>query len=273
MGVGGSVPGDGPGVPDGNPSRDTDGDGIHDDADNCPAVANPDQANEDGDRFGDACDPCPVVANDAPSDPDGDGVADECDPHPQTAGDEIVLFEGFAHGVPSGWSATPSSWSDAGGGWVRATAPVGKTAYLAPPIAPTSHETIATAVVLETLSGDNDNDAGVVLPYRSDTDVGVSCELYQPGAMGTGVRRVSLFDYVLVKELGAGTLPWTTNEAYVMTLTRTGASYVCGAAAATGGASATATGSTMSSVQSGKLALRAYAATARFAWVLVVASP
>ena len=33
---------------------DTDGDGVLDDADNCPAVPNPDQADSDGDGVGDA---------------------------------------------------------------------------------------------------------------------------------------------------------------------------------------------------------------------------
>ena len=35
---------------------DTDGDGIADGADNCPLIANSDQANLDGDSVGDACD-------------------------------------------------------------------------------------------------------------------------------------------------------------------------------------------------------------------------
>ena len=43
---------------------DTDGDGIADDADNCPLIANSDQANLDGDSVGDACD----------TDDDDDGV-------------------------------------------------------------------------------------------------------------------------------------------------------------------------------------------------------
>jgi predicted extracellular nuclease len=37
---------------------DEDGDGAGDDADNCPGLANPDQADTDGDGFGDACDAC-----------------------------------------------------------------------------------------------------------------------------------------------------------------------------------------------------------------------
>lgn len=39
--------------------EDTDGDGIADAADNCPAVANPDQRDTDGDGIGDVCDETP----------------------------------------------------------------------------------------------------------------------------------------------------------------------------------------------------------------------
>jgi hypothetical protein len=42
---------------------DLDGDGILDDADNCPSVPNPDQVDVDGDGLGDLCDVCPGVAN------------------------------------------------------------------------------------------------------------------------------------------------------------------------------------------------------------------
>ena len=61
-------------------SDDYDNDGYEDDFDNCPWVANSDQADSDGDGIGDACDNCPLVPNTNQSDLDGDGVGDACDP-------------------------------------------------------------------------------------------------------------------------------------------------------------------------------------------------
>ena len=58
---------------------DADGDGVADGYDNCPFVANRDQADSDGDGVGDACDNCPLVANPDQLDTDGDGIGDACD--------------------------------------------------------------------------------------------------------------------------------------------------------------------------------------------------
>jgi hypothetical protein len=58
---------------------DDDSDFVQDGCDNCPLVANNDQANSDLDSFGDACDNCPFVDNETQDDSDGDGIGDECD--------------------------------------------------------------------------------------------------------------------------------------------------------------------------------------------------
>lgn len=76
-----------------SPSGNQDGDAWCDHLDNCPLVANDDQADFDGDGVGDACDNdidgdgvpnaidnCPLVPNPNQSDLDGDGVGDACDP-------------------------------------------------------------------------------------------------------------------------------------------------------------------------------------------------
>ena len=73
-------------------AQDDDVDGVSDEADNCPGVDNPDQANHDGDAQGDACDAdddndgfddeadnCPMKANSAQADADGDGHGDACE--------------------------------------------------------------------------------------------------------------------------------------------------------------------------------------------------
>jgi hypothetical protein len=82
---------------------DGDDDGVLDANDNCPAVANADQADTDVDGVGDACDAtptgdtdsdgvdnatdnCPSVANADQADIDGDGVGDAC---------ETYAFSGF----------------------------------------------------------------------------------------------------------------------------------------------------------------------------------
>ena len=60
-------------------TTDSDGDGVGDALDNCPATPNANQLDRDGDGVGDACDNCPSVANPGQEDEDGDGVGDACD--------------------------------------------------------------------------------------------------------------------------------------------------------------------------------------------------
>ena len=77
---------------EGSAPADSDGDGVSDGSDNCPAVSNPAQTDTDGDGAGDACDTdddgdgvldgsdnCPLAANASQADGDHDGIGDVCD--------------------------------------------------------------------------------------------------------------------------------------------------------------------------------------------------
>ena len=59
---------------------DADGDGVGDACDVCPAAANPNQADQDLDGVGDVCDNCPALPNPNQVDVDRDGIGDACDP-------------------------------------------------------------------------------------------------------------------------------------------------------------------------------------------------
>lgn len=81
-----------------DPNGDDDNDGVINSLDNCPSVANADQADSDNNGIGDACqdtdqdgildinDNCPTVANPDQLDSDNDGVGDVCQ---DTDGDGI----------------------------------------------------------------------------------------------------------------------------------------------------------------------------------------
>jgi len=75
------------------PGKDTDGDGILDENDNCPNTPNPDQADTDGDGIGDLCDNCPNTYNPDQADSDGDGIGDACEsPAPPNVDIDIATY-------------------------------------------------------------------------------------------------------------------------------------------------------------------------------------
>lgn len=155
---------------------DSDSDGVADATDNCPHVPNPDQANEDGDRFGDVCDPCPPVADDAFVDSDGDGIDDQCDPHVGTI-DHLVLFEGFHHGLPVGWTTTSGTWvADQDG--ILGTPDLNKPARLEMPYVGMTSVTISAGITPQLLPAVNLAGTAGVIGGSEPTDV-ITCALFQ----------------------------------------------------------------------------------------------
>ena len=76
---------------------DSDGDGVSDDVDNCPNIANEDQADGDSDGVGDVCDNCVDTANSNQSNSDGDELGDACDNCPNI--DNIDQADSDSDGV------------------------------------------------------------------------------------------------------------------------------------------------------------------------------
>ncbi len=92
--------------------------GIHDthpptDADLCTILpSDPLFHDEDSDGIEDACDNCPGIANGDQADNDGDGVGDACDPRVSSGGDSIALFVPFSDPTRlADWNVLAGNWT------------------------------------------------------------------------------------------------------------------------------------------------------------------
>jgi len=246
--------------PDGAPNNDDDGDGVANAVDNCPKLANPDQANDDGDAFGDACDPCPPFADDVVVDPDGDGVSGLCDPFPLVPGDHIALFESFrGTALPAGWNAV-GAWSFVNGSAV-VTSGDGDLSALTIPHPHLAKTTVMTQLIVDDLVGSGARALGPMQMYQPSTSRGIVCELRRNG----NGPKLSLFDStstgVAINELDStfdvGTVATVINR-------RDSTAYQCN------DGTTIVPGITGYTTTTPSIGLRAKSVSGRFAWVLVV---
>lgn len=217
------------------PASDQDRDGIADEVDNCPNIANTDQANEDGDKFGDACDPCPIVSADAPVDSDGDGVADACDPRPAMAGDKIVAFSGFPGGVvPTGWMTQGTVMPGPNGdvALVANSAVSSGALVYAPDLAFVNGSVTALVAMDSGVKVGSFTNAGMLVSlFNPDTTDSIQCGLLWEDVSKPTSKVLDLFDSVSSNgDLKTTPFAFELGTPYVITLTREGTNYTCSAA-------------------------------------------
>lgn len=248
------------------PVADRDGDGIPDTADNCPDVANRDQANEDGDGFGDVCDPCPQLADAAIADTDGDQTGDACDPNPNMR-DKLWLFEGFHGGVPA-WPGSVN-WEPAGDK-IQVTAaglPAKAAEYLDLPLTRSGRSSfdnysVTAFVTISQLSAGTDHQLGIQF-YDADAMKELDCML----AEMSGNRILWLFDDNGLNMAVA--FSWMNGVEYKLRATRHGASYTCDVSG--GGTSMNATNtSTVTPRNGASTDVWAFGMTAQFGSIAVI---
>ncbi len=138
--------------------HDEDGDGIDDAIDNCPHVANVDQANGDG-----------------------DGVGDICDPYPTQPTETIVLFDPFTS-IESGWMNLGGMQAMSDGESIGADARNGSLRYARPFVPAFDVIELAGAVGAAGPGGP----LQIALSLREQTDSqSYYCELYQNAGNGS----------------------------------------------------------------------------------------
>jgi hypothetical protein len=266
---------------------DMDGDGVPDEMDNCPTVANKDQADEDGDKIGDACDPCPQIAGTA-SDPDTDkdGVGDACDPNP-TLKDRVWLFNGFNDAtVPSYQHSL--NWTVASPGVLQAASAGGNAAtgeYLIPPFTTMGttidNFSVTTVMSVTTPAGNGDHVTGIDL-FDSTQNRILECGLSNnSNDVNNGKASVYVWEYDNQSGNNTGNgikttaVAWTMSTEYRITMTRHGQAVTCMmTGTAPGGLTAMATStSTVTAHDNASISLFAYGTTALFKSVDIIGSP
>ncbi len=244
---------------------DTDGDGVRDATDNCPGVANANQANEDGDALGDVCDPCPP--SDDNTDTDGDGVGDVCDPNPTVTGDKLVLFDGFKGSLTPTWTTTGVATTMAGDASLLADDTVSTIISVPSPSA--AHVELRTSLVIDaiTATGQNLGSINVIDRMQPNTDKSVACQL--SGLVNGTQEELRIFDANAALIINNAPHAFANGTQTELRLRRAGTNYACRVT----GPSLELVGTSTFSPASPRIGLRVRGAAARFRWVMIITSP
>ena len=248
-----------------DPDLDRDGDFIIDGLDNCPDLANTDQADEDLDGTGDLCDPCPPFQG--VDDEDDDGVGDACDPNPNMPGDTLVAFTGFSGPLPSSWQLSGQFLATAGEGFAMSDETTSATATFASPASDRIEIRSAARVLAITAQDDALASVNLVERYVPSTDKGIACQL---STLANGMQqqlRIFDLDKSVIVDTAAHSV--TTGEELDLRLRRTDSQYLCRAANPV----LELGGSAMFRPSQGRIGVRARGAAVMFHWVMIVASP
>jgi len=254
---------------------DRDHDGLADDQDNCPDVANNSatdkQSNEDGDHFGDACDLCPQIADNSNADTDGDHIGDACDPNP-CLHDTVWIYDGFHNGLPSwsrslNWTVLPDK--------LRANAPQNAnqfSEYMFPPFTPTgtpdNFAVTTTGLVEGMLGTTGDHSFGIEI-YDMTADKGVDCGLDQSPAGSNSILFLQ-DDFGNLNKMINYT--WTTGAEYRILLARHGKSYTCSVVGPAGAQSLNGDSNVVPR-DGNSVDFWAYGMTAQFGSVSIIGTP
>lgn len=247
------------------PEDDRDLDGVADLVDNCPDAPNANQADEDADLRGDACDNCPPYPNFPQLDADGDGVGDVCDPYPNTPGDRIALFEGFADGIPAGWTRSGTWIASAGAVFVQAAADTPST--LVAPYSGTPHQSLVTAIGIAGVDA-IEAAAGVVDRIPLAGDGGILCG----GGRDGNATFLGLFDVRNHETFVTRPFPLAAGSTFGLWMFRDGDEYECEADPLVG--PEVYVDDVLSPAGTGpRVGLLAYRAQVMFPWIMVISSP
>jgi len=244
---------------------DRDSDTILDDIDNCPTMANRDQANEDGDMFGNVCDPCPPAGPPGNLDPDSDGVGDACDPNPLMPGDSIAMFEGFEQApIATGLVTTGMVLYPSGQAQILGSA---TAAGLMWPVTASPGRVVSTRFTIDAMSGPPALIGVADRVMTTGTTSGVACEA---GLATDAMPKLVAVELPAIEGMFTS-IAIGNGVSATVAQRRSGRSYTC--RVEPGGQQLLSTSSTNETQSMVRAGIRSRSVSAHVDWVMIVNTP